>query len=437
LSIELLSIAIFGSLILAVTLGLPVVFCLGGVAIGFTYFLWGPKAVYMVATTYWATSSNSILMAVPLFIFMANMLQYSGLADDLFQTAYYWLGRINGGLAAGVVLICTIFAAMTGTTGAATVTMGLVALPAMLKRNYDKELAVGCIMAGGVLGILIPPSIIMILYAAVSGESVGSLFMGGVFPGLILSSLFMSYVLIRSHFQPYLGPKIPKEEVPNLRERFLSLKAAILPFLLILLVLGVIYSGVATPTEASAVGAFGAALCTVIHRRFTWGVLNLALRKTFMLTAMGLWLLAAASCFNQLYCAMGASDMITHLVNGLPLSRWAILITMQLSLFVLGCLMDDWALLVLTTPIFLPIVRQLGFDTLWYGVLFIVNMQMAYLTPPYGFNIFYMKAIVPKDVTIMDIYRSIIPFVILQATGLAICMIFPQVVLWLPSVMVK
>jgi len=437
MSIELMTLLLFGSLFLLLAVGMPVAFALAGATVVYGYILLGSKAFYIVTTHIYGSMLNEILLAIPLFFLMAHVLQHSGLADELYGTIHQWLGGIKGGLAMGTVIICTLFAAMSGISGAATVAMGLIALPAMLKRNYDKRIAVGCIAAGGVLGILIPPSVIMILYAMISRESVGGMFFGGVIPGLVLSGLFIIYIGIRSALQPHLGPPVPLEERANLKQRIISLKSVVLPIALVVLVLGSIYTGAATPTEAAGVGAIGAFVCAIIYRRLNWRVLVDIVRGTFKVTGMVMWIVAAAAAFTGLYIALGAQALIIDVVTGLPVNPWAILIGIQAVLFLFGMFMDDFAIVMLCAPIFVPIVRALGFDTLWFGILFIVNMQMAFLTPPFGYNLFYLRGVAPKEVTMGDIYRSIIPFVGLQALGLALVMIFPKLALWLPSMMLK
>lgn len=437
MSVGLVTLLLFGSLFLLLGVGMPVAFALAGVTVVYGYFLFGSKAFYIVVTHVYGSMVNAILLAIPLFFLMAHMLQHSGIADDLYGAVHQWMGGLRGGLAIGTVLICTLFAAMSGISGAATVAMGLIALPAMLKRNYDKRIAVGCIAAGGVLGILIPPSVIMILYAMISRESVGGMFFGGVIPGLLLSSMFIIYIGIRSALQPHLGPPVPPEERANLKQRIISLKSVILPIALVVLVLGSIYTGAATPTEAAGVGAIGAFVCAAILRRLNWRVVIDTIRGTFRVTGMVMWIVAAAAAFTGLYIALGAQALIIEVATGLPVNPWAILIAIQGILFFFGMIMDDFAIVMLCAPIFVPIIKALGFDSLWFGILFIVNMQMAFLTPPFGYNLFYLRGVAPKEVTMSDIYRSIIPFVGLQALGLAVVMIFPQLALWLPGTMVK
>jgi len=433
MSAGLLTMLLFGSLIVAVLLGLPLAFALGGIGVVLTFFLWGPKGLFMLPLNTFRGLNSFMLVAVPLFIFMANMLERSGVAEDLYEGMHRWTGSLRGGLAMGTVLICTIFAAMSGISAVATVSMGLIALPSMLKRNYDKRIAVGCISAGGALGILIPPSVIMIILGTFAELSVGKLFAGGILPGLLLSSMFITYIWVRCHFQPHLGPPLPVEERSDLREKLTYTKGLILPVILVISVLGAIFTGICTPSEAAAIGAVGSVVCAVIHRRLAWQMFKEVCHRSLSLTCMVMWIYFGALCFTSLYIAVGAPKLVEEILMELPGGRWAPIIAMQLTFFVLGMIIDPTGIVMITTPIFFPIVRALGFDPIWFGVLFVVNMEMAYITPPFGYNLFYMKGVVPKGITMGDIYRSIIPFVLLQMTGLAIMMVFPQIVLWLPN----
>ena len=434
MSIELITILIFGSVVVGLALGLPLAFALGGVAVVFTFFLWGPEALYMVASRTFGVMSAFILVAIPLFIFMANVLERSGSAEDLYSMMYHWMGPLRGGLAMGTVVICTLFAAMAGISGAATVTMGLIALPSMLKRHYNKNIAVGCIAAGGALGILIPPSVIMIIYALMAGVSVGKMFLGGIFPGLILATLFIVYIGIRCAFQRDLGPVVPPEERVGWREKLISIRAVIIPVLLVIGGLGSIFTGIASPSEAAAIGATGSLLSAAIYRRLNWKMLKEAWYRTLKLNVMIMWIVVGASLFTAAYTAIGAPELIKTILMEMPGGRWGILIGIQATFFILGMFLDPTGIVLITTPIFVPIIKTLGFDPIWFGILFVINMEMAYLTPPFGFNLFYMKGVVPKGITMVDIYRSIVPFVVLQLVGLIICMIFPQIALVLPNI---
>ena len=433
---EVITPLLFVCLVIGLVLGLPLAFVMGGIAMVATYFLMGPHGFQIAVSSNAAVMGNLVLIAVPLFIFMANILETSGVADNLYTMMHRWMGPLRGGLAMGTVIICTLMAAMTGISAAATVTMGVIALPAMLKRNYHKDIAVGCVAAGGALGQLIPPSIIMILYAVMAQVSVGKMFMGGVFPGLLLSTLFLIYIGTRALFQRKLAPALPPEERASWKLKFTSLRAVILPMLLVVMVLGSIFGGVATPTEAAAVGAVGAIMCAAIYRRLTWNGIKEASYRTIRLTAMCMWITVGAKCFTSIYTATGGLELIKMTMTELPLGPWGILILIQFIYLLLGCFLDPIGIIMITVPVFVPIVQALGFDTIWFGVLFVVNMEMGFLTPPFGFNLFYLKAIVPKNITMLDIYRSIYPFVILQMIGLILCMVFPQLILWLPTLMI-
>lgn len=437
MSIELITVLLFGAIIVLLALGLPLAFVLGGVGVAGSYLLWGNKGLFLLASQAYGAMGKFTLLAIPLFIFMAMILERSGVADDLYTLMHRWMGPLRGGLAIGTVIICTIFAAMSGISGAATVSMGIIALPAMLKRNYDKKIAMGCISGGGALGILIPPSVPMILYATLTGESIGGLFAGGILPGLLLASLFILYIGIRCYFQPLLGPALPGEERVSWREKMISLKAVALPVMIIVMVLGSIYAGVCTATEAAALGCLGAIISAAVYRKLNWTLLKETSHRTAALTAMIIWILIGAYCFTSVYTGTGAHKLMEHILLSIPGGRYAILITMQLVFFILGCILDPVGIIMICTPVFVPVIKTLGFDSLWFGVLFIMNMEMGYLTPPFGFNLFYMKAIVPEGITMGDIYRSIVPFVALQAVGLIIVVIFPEIALWLPKLIAR
>ncbi|MBI5966695.1 MAG: TRAP transporter large permease subunit, partial [Deltaproteobacteria bacterium] len=334
MSIEVITLLLFGGLILLLALGLPLAFVLGGVGMVGCYFLWGSKGLFVAAAQAYGAMGKFTLLAIPLFIFMAMILERAGVADDLYTMMHRWMGPLRGGLAIGTVLICTIFAAMSGISGAATVSMGLIALPAMLKRNYDKIIAMGCISGGGALGILIPPSVPMILYATLTGESVGGLFAGGVFPGLLLSALFILYIGIRCFFQPHLGPALPREERATWEEKFVSLKAVALPVMIILMVLGSIYAGVCTATEAAALGCLGAIISAAIYRKLHWTLIKEACYRTASLTTMIIWILIGAYCFTSVYTGTGAHELMEHLLLSIPGGRYAILAAMQITFFI-------------------------------------------------------------------------------------------------------
>lgn len=437
MSIEVVSLIMFLSLLILIFSGLPLAFVLGGLGLLLSFFLWGHNSMLLVAVQTWDVMTSYFLVAVPLYVFMATMLQRSGIVEDLFSAMQVWFGPLRGGLAIGTIVICTIMAAMTGIVGAAVATMGILALPEMLNRKYDKRMALGCICAGGTLGILIPPSVITIVYAVTAGVSIGQMFMGGVLPGILLSLLFAVYIAARCWIDPELGPALPSEQRKqhSLTVKLKTLKGIILPLLLIVAVLGSIYAGIATPTEAAGVGSLGAIVSAAIYRRLTWDNFRQSVYSTARITAMILWITIGARCFISVFSAVGGDQLIREFVTGLEINRWIILILMQVMLVILGLFLDEIGIILLCVPIFLPIIRDLDFDAVWFGILFLVNAQMDYITPPFGYTLFYLKGVAPEGVTMGDIYRSVVPFVCLQAFGLALCMLFPQIILWLPDMM--
>jgi tripartite ATP-independent transporter DctM subunit len=437
MNIEFITLIMFGLLVVLLFSGMPLAFALGSLALGSSYFLWGPQSMLLIAIQSWGVMNSYFLVAIPLYIFMANMLQRSGIIEDMFRVMQMWFGPLRGGLAIGTVVICTLMAAMTGVVGAAVATMGILALPAMLSRRYDKRIAVGAICAGGTLGILIPPSVITIVYAVTAGVSIGKMFIGGLLPGLLLSLLFIVYIAFRCWLQPELGPAPSLEERNryNFLDKLIALKGVILPILLIFAVLGSIYAGIATPTEAAGVGCVGAIISSAVYRRLRWENLKESVESTAVITAMILWITIGARCFISVFSAVGGDELIHDFVSQLSVNRWFILILIQLMLIFLGLFLDEIGIILLTVPIFLPIIRELNFDPIWFGILFLINAQMDYITPPFGYTLFYLKGVAPPEVTMGDIYKGIIPFVLLQAGGLALCMIFPEIILWLPSLL--
>ncbi|MWB77699.1 TRAP transporter large permease subunit [Pseudooceanicola sp. 216_PA32_1] len=433
MSVELLTLLFFGALLVFVLLGTPLAFVLGGVSVIFLYFEMGSIGFYLLASKMWESMANPTLMAIPLFVFMAILLEKSGVANDLYDMMHVWWGGLRGGLAIGTVLICVIFAAMSGISGAAVVTMGTIALPKMLERGYDKKLALGAINAGGGWGILIPPSILMVLYALLTEVSVGRLFAAGVGPGLLLFVLVSIYIGVRCFIQPELGPALPKEERAGWGPKFRSLKAVILPIAIVVIVLGAIFGGFATPTEAAAIGVFGAMFATTVNRQLSWKVIHDASLSTLKLTALIMWILFAAHAFSTAYTALGAQSLIQDLMTYIPGGKWGSLIFMLLILFLFGMVLDPVGIMLITLPVFLPVVQAAGFDPIWFGILFIIMMEVGYMTPPFGFNLFYLKGVAPKGVTMGDIYTSVIPYVIVTLVGVFLIVLFPGIALYLPN----
>lgn len=397
--------------------------------------MFGPGGLDLLLASAYSAMDNFLLVSLPLFIFMGLVLERSGITDDLFEMIHKWMGGIPGGLGVGTVLICALIAAMAGVSGAATVSLGIIALPAMLKRGYHKRLVTGTIMAGGALGFLIPPSVLMIVYAFLARESVGKLFAAGLMPGLMLAGIYMAYVLIRCRLNPALGPATPPEDRFTTREKLQSLRHVVAPGLLVVTVLGCIIGGVTSPSEASAVGAAGALVLTALRGRLDWKLLRYVMLSTTRITGMLIWIAIAAVFFSRIYMGLGAGMVISDLIYDFSLSPYTVILFMLFSFFLLGMFLDDFAILFITVPLYIPIVRELGFDTTWFAVLFILSMQSAYLTPPFGYNLFYMRSVAPKSITIVDIYRSALPFVGLQILGLALIVAFPGIALWLPNLL--
>ncbi|HWW49551.1 MAG TPA: TRAP transporter large permease subunit [Xanthobacteraceae bacterium] len=434
MSIGLLTVLFFLSLIVFLIAGLPLVFVLGGISIVFLYFTWGIESFYMVASQVWGSMNSFTLIAIPLFVYMAMILEKSGVAQALYRMMHLWWGGVRGGLAIGTVAICTLFAAMVGISGAAVVTMGTIALPAMFEQKYDKRMAIGCISAGGGLGILIPPSVLMILYSLITGASVGKMFAAGVIPGLMLALMICAYIFIRCWLQPEMGPALPIDQRGTWADKIEALRAVLLPMLIVTMVLGSIMLGIATPTEAAASGVLGALISAAVHRKLTWELVRESALRTFVLTGMIMWILFAAHSFSAAYQGMGATSLIQGLAAHIPGGPWGAIIVMQLVLLLLGMVLDPVGIMMITLPVFLPIITAYGFDPIWFGILFIINMEIGYQTPPFGFNLFYLKAIVPPNITMGDIYHSVTPYTLVLLLGLILVMLFPGLATWLPSI---
>lgn len=445
IDIAWLTVLLFGSLAILLALGLPMAFCTGSLAVIFLFVFGNGAVLNMLPSRVFPFMTDYQLSAVPLFIFMAAMLEKAGIIEELYDAVYKWLGAVNGGLAAATVLACTVLAAMVGVVGATEVTMGMIALPAMLKRGYDQKLACGSLLAGGTLGILIPPSVMAIVYAVVAQQSLGELLVGSIFPGLLLSGLYVSYILIRCYINPKLGPALPLEERVDWREKLRLLKNTIAPILLIVLVLGVIFLGIATPVEAAGIGTFGALFVSGLHRRLTWLAIQEAAIATLKATAMVMWIFFGATMFVGFFIIKGGQTFVAESILGTGLPPYGVLLLMMAILFVLGMFLDWVGILLLTVPIFLPIMKSLPWDgvfglpgvqpedvPLWYGIIFMVNMQMAFLSPPFGYSLFYLKSVAPPQISMATIFRSAINFMAMQWLGVALCIIFPQIVLWLP-----
>ncbi|WP_300513547.1 TRAP transporter large permease subunit [Aliiroseovarius sp.] len=423
----------FLSMLALMALGAPLAWALTISGVGSAYVLWGPGGLDLLVSSTYSAMDNFLLVALPLFIFMGLVLQRSGITDDLFEMIHKLMGGVPGGLGIGTVIICALIAAMAGVSGAATVSLGIIALPAMLNRGYDKKLVTGTIMAGGALGFLIPPSVLMIIYAFLSRDSVGKLFAAGLVPGLMLAGIYMLYVLTRCRINPELGPPAPPEERFSGIEKLKSLRHLIAPGLLIATVLGCIIGGVTSPSEASAIGAFGALVIAALHGRVNWDMMRYVMLTTTKLMGMLMWITIAAVFFSKIYVGLGAGMIVGEVIEDFDLPPMMVIVAMLATYFILGMFLDDFAIVFITVPLFVPIVREMGFDTTWFAVLFILSMQSAYLTPPFGYNLFYMRSVAPPEITIGDIYKAALPFVALQIIGLGLVVAFPQIALWLPN----
>lgn len=444
--ISTLTWIMFGTLLVFLMLGLPLAFVTGGLGVVFIYLIGDQTMLNIIPSRIFPMMTNSDLAAIPLFIFMASMLERAGLIEEMFDVVYKWMGGLHGGLAAATILASTILAAMVGVIGAAVVTMGIIALPAMLKRHYNQEIALGSIMAGGTLGILIPPSILAILYAVVAQQSVGELYLGAIVPGLLLSGMYMAYVLIRAKLNPALGPAMPKDEHISLKEKIALLKHLTAPLILVFLVLGLLFAGIATPVEAAGIGSFGAILVAAMHKRFNLLALREASVTTVKASAMVLWIIFGASIFVGFYILQGGQTFITETLLGTGLSAYGILVLMMALLVILGMFLDWVGILLLAVPIFVPIIKSLTFDglfglpgvdaddvALWFGVLYLVNMQMSFISPPFGYALFYIRGVCPPEISMATIFRSSLVFLALQTLGLLLVLFMPGLATWLPN----
>lgn len=423
----------FIAMFLLMATGLPIVYCLGSIGTLAAIFLWGVESLDVLYFAILELMNNVVLSAVPLFIFMGFILHESKIGKDLFDTIYLCSGRVRGALGMGTMLLCALMAAMLGVSSATILSMGVIAVPAMLQRGYNKSLACGIVQAGGALGFLIPPSIMMVMYGFVSGVSVGRLFAGGIIPGLILTAMYLTYIGGLAWLYPSMAPALDKKDTVSFDVKLRSLWQLVLPLMLIFSILGCLFMGIVSPTEGAGLGAAGAMLCAAIKGRLTIPMLSAACKQTFSISGFAALIIIAALVFSKIYTGLGATSMIKSFVVGLDPNPIIVMIAIQVSFFILGMFLDDIAILFMCMPIYIPIIMALHFDPVWFGVLFIVNMQMAYITPPYGLNLFYMRAIAPEGVTLKDIYWGAVPFIIIQAILLALLIAFPCLVTWLPN----
>ena len=441
LSPEIITVIMLGGVLVGVLTGYPLALIIGGIALGVGYIVWGDTVVPLLYTRAFSIMTNYVLLAIPLFIFMGVMLERSGITERLYDTLFLWLGGFRGGLAIATVLIGTALAACVGVIAASIAMLAVIALPSMVKRGYDKSFVCGSICAGGTLGILIPPSIMLVFYGPTAGISVGKLFMGAFVPGFMLSGLYCGYIALRCLFQPGLATTVPIEEraVPFIKKTTMLLTSAVPVAILILSVLGVIFFGIAAPTEAAGVGALAATLLALVYRKLNWQVL----RGTALTTARncGMVMFIGIMCFSftAVFIGAGCGDVIKDLILATPGGRWGAFALVMFMIFVLGMFVDWLGIILIMVPILTPVVAALEFDPLWFALMICVNLQMSFMTPPLAVAIFYLQGSADPElgVTTGDIIRGVIPFVMLVMVGLGLCIAFPEIILWLPSIMIK
>lgn len=433
---EVLALLLFALVFVLLLAGYPVAFTLGGLSVIFGLFTFGTDFFYLLPLRVFGTMGNYVLIAVPLFIFMGMMLEKSGIAESLLETMALLFGKFRGGLAMAVVVVGAMLAASTGIVGATVITMGLISLPTMMKRGYSTELATGTIAASGTLGQIIPPSVVLVLLGSVLNVSVGNLFMAALVPGVILVLLYASYIVLVSLIKPSSAPSMPEEEIAQFRKKGMYtkvFKAFLLPFLLILAVLGSIFAGIASPTEAAAVGAGGATLLTAFQGKFNIKILKEVARETTHLTSMVFIILVGATAFSLVFRGMEGDSFLVNLINNAQLSPTAFLLLVMVAVFIAGFFIDFIEIIFIIVPVVAPIFVALGIDLIWVGILIALNLQTSFLTPPFGFSLFYLKGVAPPQVTTMQLYRGIIPFVIIQMVFLVLVVLFPELISWFPD----
>ncbi len=435
MSYDLIAILMFSTMMLMMATGQRVFGAIGFVAVLASVLLWGVGGSDLGFSAAMKLMKWYPLLTLPMFIFMGYVLSESRLADDLYRMFHVWMGKIPGGLAIGTIALMVIISAMNGLSVAGMAIGATIALPELLKRNYDKLMVTGVIQAGSSLGILVPPSVVLVLYAMIARQPVSQLWLAGVFPGLLMAALFIAYIWIRCRISPELGPVLPEDELDAIprAEKIRLLQAGILPLGIFVTMMVPFVMGYTSLVESSVVGALASVFAAVIKGRFTREVFEVATRETLAISCMFMWIILAALAFGAVFDGLGAVKSIEgFFVDRLGLSAWEILLLMQLSYLIMGTFLDDTAMLVIVAPLYVPLVRALGFDLIWYGVLYTITCQIAYMTPPFGYNLFLMRAMAPKEITIHDIYRSIIPFVGVMIVALAMVTAFPEIALWLP-----
>lgn len=436
MSIELATLAMVGALATLLAIGMPMAFALGAVGVGFTLAFFGFDALLLISSWIYGFVTNYVLLSVPMFLLMATIMDRSGVARDLYRAMSVWAGRMPGGVGIMTLVAAVLMAATTGIIGGEVILLGLVALPQMLRLGYDPKLAIGIVCGGGSLGTMIPPSIVLVFYGLTANVSIGDLFLAVVGPGLLLAGLYVLYVAGRCALNPALGPPLPEaERAMPLSEKLAMLRSLVLPLGIAFSVLGTIYLGLAAVTEAAAMGVLGVILAAWIRGELSWAMLRDASRQTMAACGLLLWLTFGATALIGVYNLMGGITFMRSAIGHLPYEPWVVVVLMMLILAVMGCFIDWIGVLLLTMPVFVPIVESLGYDKVWFGVLFCLNMQISYLSPPFGPACFYLKGVAPPEISLQEIYAAVWPFMILQAIAIGLLIVFPDLALWLPRVL--
>ena len=435
MSHEMIVLVMFLGMMVLMATGQRVFGMIGFVAVATALLLWGDGAAAMGFNASIKLLNWYPLLTLPMFVFMGYMLSESGIANDLYSMLHVWTGRLRGGLAIGTILLMVLISAMNGLSVAGMAIGCSIAMPEMLKRNYDRRMVSGVIQAGSSLGILVPPSVVFVLYGMIARQPVGQLWLAGVVPGLLMAALFLIYVVVRCRLQPELAPLASEDSMKiSLREKLRLLSAGMIPLVIMFIVIGLFLFGITSLVESSAVGALASLLVAWGRRRLTKTVLHNTVRQTLNISAMFMWIIMAALAFGAVFDGLGAVKAIEGLfLNQWGLSPWHVIILMQLSFVIMGMFLDDTAMLVIVAPLYVPLVNAMGFSLVWFGVLYTITCQIAYITPPFGYNLFLMKAMAPKDFPLKDIYASIIPFSALMFLTIVLIMIFPEIALWLPE----
>ncbi len=431
----MIAVVMFATMLVLLLTGQRVFGAIGFVGSVAALLLWGKGGEELPFNQAITLMNWYPLLTVPIFIYIGYVFAESGISDDLYRTFHVWFGPVRGGLAIGTIALMVVISAINGLSVAGMAIGATVALPELLKRGYDKIMVTGVVQGGSTLGILVPPSVVLVLYAMIARQPVGQLWLAGVFPGLLMAAMFIVYIYVRCRLQPHLGPALPEEErnVP-LGEKLRLLRAGITPFLIFFSMTGLFLMGITNLTESSAVGALAATVAAWWRGRLDWPMLQSTVRQTLGISAMFLWIIMAALCFSAVFDGLGAGRALARLfIEGWDLSPWQVLVMMQVSFLIMGVFLDDTAMLVIVAPLYVPLAVSLGFNPVWYGVLYTITCQIAYITPPFGYNLFLMRAMAPPEITLPDIYRSIVPFVGIMILCLAVIIAFPEIALWLPE----